>query len=90
MSDLLLLSGGIDSIAIAAWCRPASCLTIDYGQRPAPAEIDSAAEVCRRLGLVHDVIRVPVGRLGSGILAGQPASEFSLMKSFGRFAISSC
>lgn len=85
MSELLLLSGGIDSIAIAAWCRPACCLTIDYGQRPAPAEIDSAAEVCRRLGLVHDVVRVPVGQLGSGVLAGQPASELSPHEEFWPF-----
>lgn len=85
MSDLLLLSGGIDSIAIAAWCRPAYCLTIDYGQMPAPAEIDSATEVCRRLGLRHDVVRVPISQLGSGVLAGQPASELSPHEEFWPF-----
>lgn len=77
MSELLLLSGGIDSIAIAAWRRPARCLTIDYGQQPASAEIESAAEVCRQLGLVHDVVQVPINGLGSGALAGRPGSEFS-------------
>ncbi|HEX4023067.1 MAG TPA: 7-cyano-7-deazaguanine synthase [Acidobacteriaceae bacterium] len=85
MSDLLLLSGGIDSTAIAAWCRPACCLTIDYGQRPASAEIDSAAEVSRRLGLVHDVIQVPISQLGSGVLAGQPTSDFSPHEEFWPF-----
>ena len=85
MSDLLLLSGGIDSIAIAAWRRPECCLTVDYGQLPSAAEIDSAAEVCRRLGLVHDVIRVPIGQLGSGVLAGRPASEFSSHEEFWPF-----
>lgn len=85
MSDLLLLSGGIDSIAIAAWCRPEVCLTVDYGQLPAAAEIDSAAEVCRRLGLVHDVIRVPISQLGSGVLAGRPMAEVSPYEEFWPF-----
>jgi len=47
MSDLLLLSGGIDSVAIAAWKRPEICLTIDYGQRSARAEIRSSMQVCK-------------------------------------------
>ncbi|QMV19720.1 7-cyano-7-deazaguanine synthase [Granulicella sp. 5B5] len=85
MSELLLLSGGIDSIAIAAWLRPAQCLTIDYGQRPAAAEVDAASEVCRRLGLFHDVIRVPINELGSGALAGKPVSEFSSHEEFWPF-----
>jgi 7-cyano-7-deazaguanine synthase len=85
MSDLLLLSGGIDSISIAAWLRPACCLTIDYGQRPASAEIESAREVCRRLQLAHDVIRVPIRELGSGVLAEKPASAFSCYEEFWPF-----
>ena len=85
MSDLLLLSGGIDSVAIAAWRRPACCVTIDYGQRPAPAEIASATEVCRRLGLPHHVVRVEVGQLGSGLLAGQPTSALSPHEEFWPF-----
>jgi 7-cyano-7-deazaguanine synthase len=85
MSELLLLSGGIDSVAIAAWRRPACCLTIDYGQRPAGAEIESAQEVCRRLGLLHEVIRVPINELGSGALAGRPPSEFSPHEEFWPF-----
>jgi len=85
MSEVLLLSGGIDSIALAAWRRPARCLTIDYGQRPAIAEIEAASEVCRQLDLVHDVIEVPINRLGSGVLAGQSGSEFSPNEEFWPF-----
>ena len=85
MSELLLLSGGIDSIALAAWRRPTCCLTVDYGQRPATAEIESATEVCRRLRLDHNVIRVPIQELGSGVLAGRAASGFSPHEEFWPF-----
>jgi 7-cyano-7-deazaguanine synthase len=82
MSDLLLLSGGIDSTSIAAWFRPDVCLTIDYGQRAAQAEITAAAEICRELGLNHLVKIVDVNHLGSGDMATglssphSPNSEF--------------
>ena len=33
----LLLSGGMDSIALAFWKRPEIAITIDYGQRAAEA-----------------------------------------------------
>jgi len=35
----ILLSGGLDSIALAYWLRPQIAVTIDYGQRPARAVI---------------------------------------------------
>jgi 7-cyano-7-deazaguanine synthase len=82
MSDLLLLSGGIDSAAIAAWFRPTVCLTIDYGQRAAKAEITAAAEICRELQLHHVVKQIDLGNLGSGEMATgspsphSPSSEF--------------
>lgn len=77
MSEVLLLSGGIDSIAIAAWLRPAHCLTIDYGQIPAAAEIAAASSACLALGLAHEVLRASVTQLGAGVLAGRPPSTVS-------------
>ncbi|MFL6438140.1 MAG: 7-cyano-7-deazaguanine synthase [Terriglobales bacterium] len=77
MSELLLLSGGVDSIAMAAWRRPAVCLTVDYGQIPAEAEIDAANVVCATLDLRHDVVRLPLRNLGSGLLAGETMSPLS-------------
>jgi 7-cyano-7-deazaguanine synthase len=77
MSEILLLSGGIDSVAIAAWRRPSLCLTVDYGQRPALAEVRAAIEVCRHLGLMHEIIRLPIENLGSGVLAGREGSSVS-------------
>lgn len=85
MSDVLLLSGGIDSTAVAAWKRPACCLTVDYGQIPAASEVAAAAAVCSALALRHEVLRIPLGHIGSGVLAGQPPSPGSINPEFWPF-----
>ncbi len=72
-SDLLLLSGGMDSVAIAAWLRPKYAITIDYGQRSANAEIESASQIALDLGINHRVLRIDCSPIGSGDLAGNPA-----------------
>lgn len=77
MSSLLLLSGGIDSICLAAKYRPKVCLTVDYGQRAAQAEINSSKQVCHSLGLRSIVLNVNIGALGSGQMAGQTTSPVS-------------
>lgn len=64
----ILLSGGLDSIALAYWLRPQIAITIDYGQRPARAELIAAAEVCRALGMQQQVITVDCSSLGRGSL----------------------
>lgn len=69
--ELLLLSGGLESAALAAWRRPPLTLTVDYGQRPAAGELAAAAAVCRELGLDHHVLRIDCGELGAGLLAAQ-------------------
>ena len=71
----LLLSGGMDSIAIAFWNRPEIAITVDYGQRPAMAEIRAAAAVCRDLNISHHVVRTDFSSLGSGDLAGTTPLE---------------
>lgn len=76
-TDLLLLSGGLDSTALAVIHRPAVCLTIDYGQRAAQGEIQAAREICRELGLRHDVLALPLNGLGLGLMAGQTGSAHS-------------
>lgn len=65
----LLLSGGMDSIALAYWQRPQFAFTIDYGQAPAAAEVAAAEQVCTELGIVHQAIRVDCSSLGSGDMA---------------------
>jgi 7-cyano-7-deazaguanine synthase len=72
MSTAILLSGGMDSVAIAFWKRPELAVTIDYGQRPAAAEMRAASAVADALGIKHLKVTVPAGELGSGDLAGSP------------------
>lgn len=78
----LLLSGGIDSTAIAFWKRPEIAITVDYGQRPARGEIRASAAICSELGIQHEIVSVDCSFLGSGDLAGgqahpiAPASEW--------------
>lgn len=70
MRTALLLSGGMDSVAIAYWLRPEVGITVAYGQRAAQAEVRAAAEVCKALGIEHYVIEANLSALGSGDLAG--------------------
>lgn len=74
---VLLLSGGIDSTALAAWQRPDVCLTVDYGQLPARGEIAAAGSIAQELGLRHEVLRVDLAALGVGPLAGRPESALA-------------
>lgn len=85
MSDLLLLSGGLDSSAIAAWLRPTLCLTIDYGQRAAQAEITSSTQICKELALPHIIMEVNIGEFGNGDMANGEASVHSKNSEFWPF-----
>lgn len=72
----ILLSGGMDSIALAYWLRPEVAITLDYGQRAAEAEIAAATRVARILGMEHYVLRIDCSSLGSGDLVGsEPISD---------------
>ncbi|MDQ3816329.1 MAG: 7-cyano-7-deazaguanine synthase [Acidobacteriota bacterium] len=72
MSKGLLLSGGLDSTAIAYWLRPDFAFTVDYGQMGAKGEIHAARQVCKAIGIEHEVISVDCRPLGSGDLFGKP------------------
>lgn len=75
MKTALLLSGGMDSIAIAWWKRPDVAITIDYGQLPARAEIAASTAVAGRLNIEHHVLTVDCKSLGSGDMVGLNANE---------------
>ena len=77
MSSAILLSGGMDSVALAHWMRPDVAYTIDYGQLPAAGEIRSAAAVCESLGIRHRIIHANSQELGSGDLAGKNPSHLA-------------
>lgn len=72
----ILLSGGMDSIALAYWQRPEIAITLDYGQKAAEAEIRAATQVAKLLGIEHYIINVDCSSLGSGDLVGSaPLSD---------------
>lgn len=82
MMKAILLSGGMDSIALTYWQRPAYAFTIDYGQLAAEGEIKAASIVCHTLNIEHIIIRIDCSSIGSGIMAGKnnlavsPGSEW--------------
>lgn len=73
MAKAILLSGGMDSIALAYWQRPAWAFTINYGQEPAAAEIKASKAVCGALDIEHAVLEVDCKSLGSGDLVQNQA-----------------
>lgn len=66
---LLLLSGGLDSIALAYWLKPRIALTIDYGQRVSQAEISAASMITSQLGITHFIEKIPLEGFGSGLMS---------------------
>jgi 7-cyano-7-deazaguanine synthase len=66
----LLLSGGVDSVALAFWKRPEVAITVDYGQRAASAEVAVSKHVCALIGIDHVVVTADCSALGSGDMAG--------------------
>jgi 7-cyano-7-deazaguanine synthase len=77
MKTALLISGGMDSVAIAYWLRPEVGITVAYGQRAATAEVRAAAQVCEVLGIEHHVIEADLSALGSGDMAGKAPAELA-------------
>jgi len=85
MKAALLLSGGMDSIAIAYWLRPQCAITVDYGQKPAAAELRAASAVSTALGIDHHVIVADLSALGSGDMAGSAALSVAALSEWWPF-----
>ena len=66
----VLLSGGMDSIALTFWKRPEFAITIDYGQKAAAAELAASAQVSKELGIRHEILTIDCRSIGSGDMAG--------------------
>ena len=67
-STVLLLSGGLDSAALAAWVRPAMTVFVRYGQKPQVAEENAARAVAAHLSLPLEVVDLPLGDVGGGLM----------------------
>jgi 7-cyano-7-deazaguanine synthase len=70
---VLLLSGGIDSAAVACWTTPDACLFIDYGQLPAPAERLASERIAHELARSWFELSIDCRAIGSGLLAADAA-----------------
>lgn len=77
MSKAILLSGGLDSIALTYWKRPDYAFTINYGQAPASAEIQASAATCKTLNIKHILLNVDCSELGSGDLLKKEAIDIA-------------
>lgn len=77
MKTALLLSGGMDSLAIAWWKRPDLAITIDYGQKAADAEKRASTAVCHELGIEHHILSIDCSALGSGDMVHEAADPLA-------------
>lgn len=66
-----LLSGGMDSIALAYMARPDLAFNIDYGQKCARAERVASRGFCEVMNIPLIEIDIDCGCIGSGDLAGE-------------------
>jgi len=73
----LMMSGGIDSTAIAFWKRPDLAITLNYGQKAAKAEIDASSAVCDALNIDHQILNIDCSSLGSGDMSNTPALDIA-------------
>lgn len=73
----LLLSGGMDSVALAWMKRPEFAYTVDYGHSAAAGEIRAASAIAEAIHAEHRIIRADCSSLGSGDMAGTEASPLA-------------
>lgn len=72
-SSIVLLSGGLDSLASFHWATvetDVTCaLTFDYGQQAAAKEIEQAQKICKTYDVSHRVVEIPwMGKLKNSAL----------------------
>lgn len=76
MSSVLLLSGGLDSTALAAILSPDHCLCIDYSQPAAEAEKRAAAQICFELGLRFQRLSLRVRETSEAVMSDSGDDAF--------------
>jgi 7-cyano-7-deazaguanine synthase len=77
MKRAILLSGGMDSIALSYWLRPELAITIDYGQLPYEGELRAAEQITQQLGIEHELLKINCESIGSGDLSGKAPSPYA-------------
>ena len=71
---VLLLTGGLDSTALASMLEKERALFMDYGQRPAKGEERAARAVAEALGIPLDIRRVDLSAFGHGTMSATGAA----------------
>lgn len=61
------------------------CLTIDYGQKAATAEIVASEQICKALQLPHAVLTAQIATVSAGDMSDQVPSQHSLHSEFWPF-----
>jgi 7-cyano-7-deazaguanine synthase len=69
----ILLSGGIDSAALAFWKNPDYAIHINYGQKCAEAEHSASLAIAKEIGIPLTIIEIDCSSLGSGDLSRKSA-----------------
>jgi 7-cyano-7-deazaguanine synthase len=64
----ILLSGGIDSAALAFLEKPDIAININYGQKSAGAERNASKSIAKALSIQYETIDIDCSSLGSGDL----------------------
>lgn len=67
----LLLSGGMDSAALAYFARPDLAIAIDYGHVCADSELESAERVAAQAQIQLEIVKIDAHALGLGVMAAQ-------------------
>lgn len=67
----LLISGGLDSAAMAWWKKPELCFFVNYGQKPAIGERNASKIISDSIDAKFIEINIDCKSLGSGTLAGK-------------------
>jgi 7-cyano-7-deazaguanine synthase len=75
MSQVMLLSGGVDSAALALMMRPEVGLFVDYGQAAADAERRASQSVRSAIGIEWAELRIDCSAIGAGSLGKSPSQE---------------
>jgi 7-cyano-7-deazaguanine synthase len=78
LKSAILLSGGMDSMALAYWRRPAYAFTVNYGQAAFEGELRVSKYVCKKLKIKHIEITADCANAGSGKMAHQTAAKKSV------------
>lgn len=73
-SQVLLLSGGMDSVSLAYEIRPRYTLFVNYAQRAYEAEERAARAVAEHLNLRFDSISVDLSATAGGLMSGDATS----------------